>query len=897
MKRTKTFCCSLLFGLCHLVAWAQSVPNESATKAVSLPAIKSGIMLAEHSDIAIESISKAYVDEVFAYATKSGNNTSDTVTVGIDVQGYSRSCSISLVLTGDCIIDWGNGNQTTCSATLDESGTDYQWKKFSHNYYGKHNIKIYTKSENAKIIGVGLIGDYYTHIDSVNITQNPSLMYLYIRGAALKNLNVSQNKKLKLLYCDYNDLTTLDVSNNPDLEVLNCNGNELTTLDVSNNPNLEMLGCADNKLTVLDVTKNTLLTGLNVAINEWRFIDVSGLKNLKMISFLYEDSWGDDACSHINLLNAAGSTSLDTLILNADTVILTGCTALRCLISMKDDGYFSSSGYDSLNIDDCVALKTILEGNRASNGYFFDEELYAKSLTAVGCVSLDTLYLATYTADLTGCTGLSRLVMESSGSSLNVSGCTALLDLSGAFSKLNVNGCAALKQLHCYGIGVIGQLSSLDVSSCTSLQDLHCASTLITSLDVSKNTALKTLICEYSKLTSLDISKNTVLETLNCSNNRELSTLKVSGNTTLKYLNVAQCRLISLDVSKNKALSELNVQGNQITSLSVEGCDSLYVLDCSDNRLTSLDVSSARLLVALSCGTDFQEEHILPERRNQLTSLDLSKNSNLAWLNCTGNLLTSLDLRQNTDLWRMDLRSNRLSELLLIEQKDTSCKEMFFSGNKLALSENYKIKQHFPESMSVISKNGFGMQTRDYIYHDISLSLKVGEAQDLRSEMAFDGEKTIMRVMRDGDILDEKLYKFENDQLSFLKPGLYTVRLTNDHVRLGFENDLVVVTYHIQVLENADNPSGGNAANESPAESALRVYPNPVSNVLSVEWREPAVECESILVRILSLSGRECARFTSGFENMPVDHLPAGLYILEATTSTGRIYHQKIVKR
>ena len=64
----------------------------------------------------------------------------------------------------------------------------------------------------------------------------------------------------------------------------------------------------------------------------------------------------------------------------------------------------------------------------------------------------------------------------------------------------------------------------------------------------------------------------------------------------------------------------------------------LWVLSCFNNQLTSLDVSKNTNLGTLSCS------------HNQLTSLDVSKNTNLGTLYCFNNQLTELDVSKNTNL-------------------------------------------------------------------------------------------------------------------------------------------------------------------------------------------------------------------------------------------------------
>ena len=98
------------------------------------------------------------------------------------------------------------------------------------------------------------------------------------------------------------------------------------------------------------------------------------------------------------------------------------------------------------------------------------------------------------------------------------------------------------------------------------------------------------------------------------------------------------------------ALTELDCYGNQLTSLDVSKNTALEVLECSTNQLTSLDVSKNTALEVLDC------------ENNQLTSLDVSKNTALIGLYCPGNQLTSLDVSKNTALQLLDCFNNQIKE-------------------------------------------------------------------------------------------------------------------------------------------------------------------------------------------------------------------------------------------
>ena len=117
------------------------------------------------------------------------------------------------------------------------------------------------------------------------------------------------------------------------------------------------------------------------------------------------------------------------------------------------------------------------------------------------------------------------------------------------------------------------------------------------------------------------------------------------------------------------ALTELFCYGNQLTSLDLSKNTALTRLVCLENQLTSLDVSKNTALEYLDCSI------------NQLTSLDVSKNTALTSLYCGLNELTSLDVSKNTALTELDCYENQLTSLDV--SKNTALEYLKCSTNLL----------------------------------------------------------------------------------------------------------------------------------------------------------------------------------------------------------------------
>lgn len=122
------------------------------------------------------------------------------------------------------------------------------------------------------------------NLTTLDISNNPALLYLNCGGNNLSTLNVTNNTALINLSAYSNNLSALDVSSNTNLEILNCGGNNLSVLDVSGNTNLEFLNCGQNNLTGINLVSNLALVDLYVHGNALTALDVSQNINLNRIN-------------------------------------------------------------------------------------------------------------------------------------------------------------------------------------------------------------------------------------------------------------------------------------------------------------------------------------------------------------------------------------------------------------------------------------------------------------------------------------------------------------------------------------------------------------------------------------------------------------------------------------
>ena len=219
---------------------------------------------------------------------------------------------------------------------------------------------------------------------------------------------------------------------------------------------------------------------------------------------------------------------------------------------------------------------------------------------------------------------------------------------------LNLAGCTKLTEVECQ----LNQLTTLNVEGCTKLEELKCYENQITALNLAQMLELRYLDCHENQLTGLNIN-SPALQKIDCSHN------------PLQWL-----FLPNIDYSINGYWTDLDCSDTQLSSLDLR--DNRYnCVDCSNSPILGIEWSSAGngYVVKLNCsGTKILPEDILaipnPEKVKDLTcagcgltTLDLSKLTNLDWVDCGDNLLKTLDVSHNTVIRGCFVNNNQLFAL------------------------------------------------------------------------------------------------------------------------------------------------------------------------------------------------------------------------------------------
>ncbi len=310
------------------------------------------------------------------------------------------------------------------------------------------------------------------------------------------------------------------------------------------------------------------------------------------------------------------------------------------------------------------------------------------------------------------------------------------------FTNLNVLNCNRNK------------LTSVNLSNNKQLEWLIIYSNQLTSLDMTSNTRLKYLRCwQNTTMTSLNVAGLTQLIELDC-NGCNLSTLNISGCTGLQLLKVygnnlqgtgAADFLSSLPTvtdgklyygyenasHDNKPLTSedlalIRAKGwtpyyyslsaddfveypvavpltatyfpdakfrTAITQYDTDGDGILSHEELNAVTTLSLNQKSIQNLQGIEYFTELKQ---LFCNDNQLTSLDVSKNTKLQLLDCFNNRITTLDVSNHESLFRVFCNNNRLENLVINNCPNLS--QLYIYRNRIPFRKMVDLFDALPET-------------------------------------------------------------------------------------------------------------------------------------------------------------------------------------------------------
>ena len=553
----------------------------------------------------------------------------------------------------------------------------------------------------------------YNSLTSLDLSKNIELTDLACYNNKLTSLDVSKNSKLAVLYCWNNQLTLLNVTGCVDLEIFQCYNNKLTSLDVSKNTALEWLFCSENQLTSLDVSNNTALTRLVCTGNQLTSLNISGCDAMTELRCYSNQIVGGAMDVLIEGLPTVRNGSF-VVINSADESEKNACT--KSQVGRARNKGWEVSDYnnwqDYEGIDDA-------ESSCPDNNHPHMIDLGLPSGTKWACCNVGASvpyehggYYAWgeteekegyYTWDTySHCDGSEEtchdIGSDIAGTEFDVahvkwggswqmpSGEIMNELISNCTSKwTTLNGTNGVKFTGTSGASIFMPVTGFKWRQ---LQDAergyYRTSTLSSEMSWAfiyyfksdkltgpvglrqrdDGEAVRPVVVK-SQATGLLLNatnfpdanfRAALASILGISEGDEITEAKIAATTSLyvskSYKTPDEAKIADLTgIEHFTALKVLECDNNQLTSLDVSKNTALTGLVCSHNQLTSLDVSKNTALIELWCDN------------NQLTLLNVSKNTALTKLYCFGNQLTSLDVSQNTELTGLWCHYNQITSL------------------------------------------------------------------------------------------------------------------------------------------------------------------------------------------------------------------------------------------
>ncbi len=447
-----------------------------------------------------------------------------------------------------------------------------------------------------------------------------------------------------------------------------------------------------------------------------------------------------------------------------------------------------------------------------------------------------------------------------------------------------IEGFTALTTLFCYG----NQLTTLDLSQNINLDNLQCSDNQLTSLNVSNCSNLTFLNCGSNNLTSLDVSNNYLLESLYCNFN-QLITLDVSYNTSLIALSCNNNNLTTIDLHQNTSLNSIDLSSNSLTEVNIDNgtnpsgyfnalgqggalsCiqvtdPSYYNTNWSDNIDTGTSFNTnchynethipdaifeAYLethdangnIVSVGSSNSMgngvsNDQYVTTSQINSVTELSISNLgignltgiqdfTNLQTLNCMLNNLTTLDLNNNTNLINLNCSNNQLTGLTT---------------------------SNFPSLVNLVCN--YNAITSLHLINNTALESVICDYNQLIYLNVQNGNNTNITNFNIRD--NANLTCVQVDDVAWS-----TANWTNKDAQTSFSTDCTAAVSENELYK-------------------IKVYPNPLKNVLVVETVSDG------MLTIINEQGQELinTKITNGKNAIAVSKLATGIYFAKIKTDT-----------
>lgn len=480
-----------------------------------------------------------------------------------------------------------------------------------------------------------------TDVARLDISKNPLLRILNISDTRITDIDLSPVPELREFYAQHQSgtinpdikLQSIDLTHNPELVYLYLAGNNFTTLDLSKNTKVQMLNISHNRLPGVDFSTLTQLIEPNVSFNNMCFATLP----------LPDQNWNDYIWMQ-NDWKVDKSYPVNGTIDFSESMLIPG--TITSLMLMKDNPEDAANPIMLSPTEDftfdaqtgILTLKTIQ-----------NDSIYAQIVNSAFTPTSDTPWINTTKFVVKSQEEYGKPIVRSTFNGYDNGEQVALhIGAAGATPE------NPRKVLIDFGSGNEADLREFTITTselpeqanvtgtCTGYQIRVCADENVDitalglhhtlySIDVNKMDQLRYLDLENCGLYSApDLMYNKYLRSLNLAGNHIYS-INLDGTTegdnkyNLGDINLSGNNLSEFSVRDNRALVNLNLADNQIEEISFKDADNLKNLDISGNNLSRLDIYYSSGIQNLDASGNNLTEISFPETMSPV-SVNLSDN-------------------------------------------------------------------------------------------------------------------------------------------------------------------------------------------------------------------------------------------------------------------------------
>jgi Leucine-rich repeat (LRR) protein len=674
----------------------------------------------------------------------------------------------------------------------------------------------------------------------------------YVNTVYLKNVEQLLISSENLEENKIRDLTGIEGFS--DLKTLILAGHKVTDLDLSSNTNLEKIVAQFNEIESVILPETERLTEVDFWGNKLSTIDVSNLPNLTKLA-LYNNE--------LSSINTSQNPLLETLNVSLNTLNSIDITNNTQLTSL----YITLAGLTELDVSQNINLETLDCTNNALTTLDVTQN---NSLRTLNCSSNNTIE----SLDVSNNRLLETLnCMQNDIAVLDISNNIRLTDFDARINNLtciqvwdvdfaNQNWSEKIDALASFGESCYTTIS--DEKFEQALIDKEFDDTLDGYILTSRANEIEQLIIPSKQISDLSgIEDFTALTFLNVSNNN-LTSLDVSHSTSLSSLIVDNNELERLDISTNTSLFSLTANNNYLTCIQVydeafantnwsKGIDATasFSEDCDDMWTVEVDKDVKNILAIISgIDKDNDGEITLKEAKEFSGNLDLS-NKNIK--NIEG-------LQAFENITSLNLSGNKLKDLSALTGKTITLVRKTTGKKKQVSAKASKLET------LIVSDNSFE-------------TLNLEELKDLKVINVSNNPNLATLSVKNGTNASVTSFNATNT------PNLSCIIVDNknaNYLNAWAKDNKASFVANLNDCRNKVLSTSEFVSND------VKIYPNPVTNILSVESVR-----DLDYIEIYNLLGKRLLRTEK--TEVHFSNYTSGIYLLKII-SNNQIVTKRVVK-